>query len=168
MKFRSIAIICMIASILAACRTVSIESEFNPKEAAFINTQGKGRITGSAFLRQRGGGVVTAAGEEVWLIPATGYARERFSKIYQGRKMIPVLLSAKVENTDPRYLQLQRKTRADAKGEFSFDNLGPGRYFIMTRVTWQVPNAIIPEGGSLYEEVEVKDGQVLNVVLAGN
>lgn len=82
--------------------------------------------------------------------------------------MVPFILAARVENTDPQYLQFQRLSRADAKGEFTFDNVAPGRYFVMTRVIWEVPNGIIPEGGGLYEEVEVKDGQTVNVVLAGN
>lgn len=46
--------------------------------------RGDGEIRGNAFMMQRGGGVVTCAGNEVYLIPHNDYAAERLGALYDG------------------------------------------------------------------------------------
>jgi hypothetical protein len=147
------------------CRTVEVGVVFDPQEAKFINEKGAGRIEGQAFLRQNGGGVVTAAGNTVYLIPATKYARERFAKIYNGQHV--TYLGAKVENTPPEYMALTRTTIADAQGNFTFEALKDGDYIVQTQVFWRVAGSALPEGGSLYAELQVRGGKAPRAILAG-
>lgn len=64
--------ICIIALLVAGCSTrpeVDLTRYANPAEVAPYNALGPASIEGQAFLRQRGGGVVTCAGEKVELVP---------------------------------------------------------------------------------------------------
>jgi hypothetical protein len=79
--------ICFAALSLGGCQTgpaTSIASTFDPKSAEYILKTGTGRIEGQAFLRRDYGRLVTAAGERVFLIPATAYAVERFDRMFGG------------------------------------------------------------------------------------
>jgi hypothetical protein len=152
--------------VLAACVTVSIDTPFDPKAGSYIHKTGKGKIEGSAFMRQAGGGVVKAAGEEVFLSPVTEYSRARMKAIYGDRKMVSI--SKTIENTPEEYYTQIRKIKADGDGKFNFENIHPGNYFIVTKLFWRVPGSYLPEGGAIYEEVIVKDGETARVVLNGS
>lgn len=69
---------------LSACMTTTVETAvpFDPNQGRCILSRGSSTIQGQAFLRQAGGGVVTCAGEEVSLLPATPYQVERMTIIY--------------------------------------------------------------------------------------
>lgn len=150
----------------SACVTATVTESFNAADGAYILKDGKGRIEGSAFMRQRGGAVVTAAGNTVTLTPVTPYSQARFNAIYKDRKTS--YLGARIENTPDEYMKQGRDTKADVEGRFKFENLHPGDYFINTNVRWEVPGGYLPEGGLIYERVTVKNGETANVVLSGN
>ncbi|MGL4711601.1 MAG: hypothetical protein ACRCWP_03290, partial [Shewanella sp.] len=65
--------------LLAGCAspTVKLNTQFDAAEAKKLMEKGNNAIEGNAFLRQRGGGVVTCSGMTVQLVPATAYATER-------------------------------------------------------------------------------------------
>lgn len=149
---------------------VPINAAFNPAEAAYIKAKGQGTIEGHAFLRQKTGGTINAAGEIVRLIPATNYARERFAKLYGEAKFVPASAYPKAQTTDPRYGEFIRTTKAESTGRFVFDNVAPGTYFISTQVTWQKEGALFPEGGALYETVTLtgKETDPVKVIISGN
>ncbi|MCO4055127.1 MAG: carboxypeptidase regulatory-like domain-containing protein [Bosea sp.] len=166
---KHVVIAMLISGILTACQTVTIDSQFDIRQAQTALEPGTNRIEGNAFLRQRGGSVVTAAGEVVRLIPATRYAEERFQKIYGGNKFAPLLFANRTENTNADYIRLTRETKADAQGNFQFENVKPGRYIVMTRVVWAVPGSSLPEGGSIFDYVEIRgERQTVKTVISGN
>ncbi|SLN19906.1 hypothetical protein ROJ8625_00696 [Roseivivax jejudonensis] len=153
---------------LAACvQTIETTTPFDPNEVAFINQRGAADITGQAFLRQAGGGVVTCAGEQVQLIPAGTFAKERLSQLYgsvQGGR-IGTMVGASQENVDPRYLEMVRTSQCDAEGDFEFRNVANGDYYVLSGVRWTVPGSYIPEGGSMAKLVQVRSGQDQRVLL---
>ncbi len=155
-----------IAASLAGCVTAKIDQPFDAAEGAFIHKQGTSRIEGSAFLRQRGGGTVTAAGNEVSLIPVTKYSSARIAAIYKGEKVS--YLGGNFESTPAEYGRQMRNTKADVDGKFYFDRVAPGDYFVATTVRWSVPGSYLPEGGHLYERVSVREGETARVVISGN
>ena len=144
---------------------------FDPTEAAYINTQGKATIEGHAFLRDKHGQVNVryAAGEIVRLVPATPYARARFMSFYGNSKFVPALLIPRIEQ-DPEYVAFTRTTKAESTGRFTFEKVAPGRYFVATQLTWRPKEAILAEGGAMYEEVTVtgQESAPIKVVLSGN
>ena len=173
---RKTGFILIFGAFLAGCQSVSapstvqIASAFDPQEAAYVKQKGTGTIEGHAFLRQKTGGTVSAAGEVVRLIPATAYARERFAKLYGDRKFVASSDYPKTQTTDPRYPEFIRTTKAESTGRFTFGNVAPGSYFISTQVTWQKEGALFADGGAIYDVVTLtgKEGEAVQVVVSGN
>lgn len=128
-------------------------------EAEYEQYLGKGtcQVSGQAFLRQRGGGVVTAAGSIVTLDPATSTAIEWWKKagtIFVHRHLTP---------PSPNFHKARRTTPADADGRFKFVDVRPGKYYVRTEVIWHV--GIAPQGGLVGQLVEVKQGRPTEVIL---
>lgn len=108
----------------------------------YENYQGQGTtsIMGQAFLRQRGGGIVTCAGSDVYAIPIGPY--------FEG-VMDPVTASL-----DERARVLVHHAMCDASGNFKFSKLPEARWRVVTAVVWDT--AIRYEnvqGGYLSKEV---------------
>lgn len=153
---------------LAACRPVAPPPSavaFDPKAAAHIR-EGSAKITGQAFLVLPGGQTRLAAGEVVRLVPDSAYARARFEALYQGRKFVRARDWTNIP-ADPAYTELTRTTTTTSAGYFTFDRVAPGRYFVATQKVYRPQDALFPEGGAMYETVEVKDRETARVVVVG-
>ncbi len=144
--------------------TYATQTEFDPKEAGFIFTQGSGQISGRAFIRDQSR-IRVAAGSKVTLVPATRYAEERVKLIYGTRKMATTGVS--FSKPDKRYYAFTRSTMANEQGEFVFRNIGPGTYFVTTSVLWKDPSVRGGKGGgALIQKVELGDGEKKEVALS--
>jgi hypothetical protein len=156
--------------LLGGCQTtVPIQTRFEPKAAETALQPGTNTIKGSAFMRKRTGVIVPAAGEIVYLIPATPYAEERFAKLFPRGKLNPILTSRTADATDSDYARLMRTTKGDKSGNFSFENVKAGVWFISTTVSWYELRAELPSGGAIYDRIEIKgQDQVVDVIVSGN
>lgn len=156
---------------------IKVSAAFDEASARSQMSEGQGMLLGNAFMRQQGGGVVTCAGSPVFLIPATAYAVERMRLIYQGpvvpnatsyRNSLDAQYDAVVRKFDPdppAYTELTRRAVCDAQGNFSFNGLRDGQYFVSTAVSWTV-GSWRQQGGNLASQVEVKGGRVDRLVMA--
>lgn len=133
----------------------------DPKILNRVNQKGSSRIQGQAFMRQVGGGVVTAAGEKVGLFVATPYTEEAFATVKSGQSID--------QSTDTlNFKQYIKTTTADAAGNFEFDQIPPGDYVVVTKVAWQVPQGrygMSDEGGVLDQKVTVAPGQTAKIIM---
>lgn len=153
--------------VMAACapQRVPVNATFDPQEAAFIQRPGNGTITGQAFMRQSGGGVVTCAGETMSLIPVTTYSTARMQIIYgnttSGRSVFggPVPVDG-----PPGYSEYQKTATCDAQGNFLLEQVPPGEYYLVGFVRWMAGN--IPQGGGQMRRVRVAPGQTQTVLLS--
>ena len=134
--------------------TEASEAEYLPYSAAGSNV-----LTGQAFLTQKGGGVVKAAGRTVPLDPATETTGRNWWW-QAGRKWA----TRHVAPNSPTARQLRRTTVADADGKFSFEGLPAGNYYVRTEITWEVPYHGI-QGGLVGKLVAVAPGERTNVIL---
>ncbi|MGO4172970.1 carboxypeptidase regulatory-like domain-containing protein [Bosea sp. TAF32] len=143
---------------------------FSTDEAAVIKKPGNGVIAGHAFRTKPSGTVVNAAGQVVRLIPATGFARERFANLYGQGKYVPHHAYPAADTVDPAYAEYTRTTKAEANGRFAFDKVAPGSYFVTTQVIWGDENAFTREGGLVYDSVTLtgKETEPVQVILSGN
>lgn len=168
-RFPAAVFLCALA--LSACNSARSDIRFDAAEAAFIRQEGKTKIEGHAFLRDRRGerNVRYAAGEVVRLVPVTAYAQARIERLYRGHKFVPAIFAPN-DTPDPEYAAYTRTTKAESNGRFTFDKVAPGRYFLTTQLVWTPKDALISEGGALYEEVTVtgKETGPIEVVLSGN
>lgn len=160
--------LCVLA--LAGCaapsRTVTINEPFDGAQAGVLLAGGTNTITGSALMRQVGGGVVTCAGNEVFLIPATRYAKNRLQAIYGSGKTLGILHERLTFNPDPpEYKASMKTTRCNAQGFFRFDTVADGEFFVQTSIVWKA-GTYSPQGGSLIDQITVRGGQVADITMA--
>lgn len=170
----------ILINLLSACQMYHIpehnmKNEFNVEQARNLMKTGNNKIVGNAFFRQDGGGVVTCAGREVSLIPATAYAEERMSYLYNSGEHGVNLIKGSIydatltrnynfipDSTD--YHALTKKTVCDSSGIFKFNNIADGSFFIVVAVDWRVQQGV--NGGCLMQKVTVKNGQTQEVIMA--
>jgi hypothetical protein len=158
------------AFLISGCATVKEVSlsSFDNTQAEKLLQPGKNQIKGSGLLRQVGGGVVSCAGLEVRLVPATTHAQERVTAIYgnalRGYSPGNTHLQVKFLNESVQYFQQVKRTTCNAQGFFSFQDVADGEFYIGTTITWQV-NPYVIQGGSLIERIRVKGGETKEVVL---
>jgi hypothetical protein len=155
----------MALSVIAGCQTARVESAFDPKAAEFIHKQGTGRIDGQAFLRRDYGRLVTAAGERVFLLPATTYTLERFDRMFGGDYR--AYFGTSINEPPEEYYRYRRETKVDMRGKFTFENLAPGRYIVATRVFWTEPKKFFTVGGAIYDVVAVKADETTEAIISG-
>ena len=139
--------------------------KFNEAEAKKMLAVGNNTVYGSAFLKQMGGGVVTCAGETVRLIPATMYATERM-KYFYGPSVdysVGVYFGGKSAEDNAPYESNIKTTVCNQNGDFSFDNVADGSFYVSTVVLWKVAHRI--QGGGLAQRVNVKSGEKKQVIL---
>ena len=172
---RSVSIIALAAT-LAACAvpqqqrpSVAISAPFDAAHAARLLQTGVNTIKGNAFLRQRGGGVVTCAGSTVYLVPGTEYAKQRMAALYAGDGVSglnrgqnnPIFIP---EST--AYQQANKTTKCDAQGNFMFDRVADGVFYITTTVNWQVGGR--NQGGNLMHRVQLEGVETANLIMTGD
>lgn len=150
---------------------VDLLNSFDKNEASLINKTGTGKIIGNAFVRKMNGDIVTCAGNEALLIPQTKYATERMEKIYKntdGGFSSVRGPSIEFNNNSSDYSVFVRKANCDSTGNFVFENVADGNYYIVTQVLWHIPFGYETrlEGGTLMKKVNVTKGSVEKVILS--
>ena len=108
-------------------------------------TQGSNTVTGQAFLKQLGGGVVTCAGNVVEIYPNNAYFHaSRLNGAHEVEKSI---------EAD----SMLKTTLCDALGNFEFADIPDGEWRIEVMVQWHINNR--SQGGMLREDVTVKSNE---------
>lgn len=165
---------CQIDKPVQEDRGYVIKNKFDATEAAQqILGEGTSTIKGNAFLRQKGGTVVTCAGSEVTLTPYTEYANERMQVIYGSstKGSVSLLRRVKWANSNPDYHTYSKSTICDSDGKFEFADIKEGAYFVTTTVSWIVPTKIGKSyydkkvGGILMQKVQINKGKTKNIIL---
>jgi len=136
---------------------------FNPSEAAFARAKGTATVRGQSFLRRNDGVVVYGAGSEVLLVPRVANSEEAIEKGFGAGKlrMEVKLFGANLMGNDfkfdPGLEPFIRRAKADGQGNFAFDSVPPGQYYVLSRVTWCVPSryGCDQQGGDLMEPIAV-------------
>lgn len=143
---------------------IQIQNAFDEAQAQALVKDGTNKISGNAFLRQAGGGVVTCAGNTVSLIPATEYAKERMIAIYGGQEGVLTSRTAPRFNPDvPAYRKYIKTTPCDSRGDFEFDKVADGEFFLTTTVSWLVGG--YTQGSALMQKVTLSGGKTEKVIM---
>lgn len=156
----------LLASCGATPELIEPSVPFNAKAASIINKKGSANIEGQAFLKRRDGQVVTCAGEKVYLTPATEYAEERFRGIYGNENggYRPAIKGGYSNASVPEYYELARETSCDAEGDFTFNSIANGEYYVSTSVLWRISDYYY-EGGNLSKKITIKNGRSQKLIL---
>ena len=138
----------------------NMTTEFKHEDFLWSKAEGKGTITGQAFLRTRGGDVKTCAGSEVIAVPDNAYTREsRTAALTNQYSDI---------RWSPHYYDYRRKVTCDAQGRFTFRNLPAGKWGVGTRVFWEAPTGrgLETQGGGLAQFVTLEEGQTVEIIMS--
>ena len=173
MKKRLIFILPVIILFVVSCTTTSqaipyvIESEFDESALEWRAKEGFSTIYGNSFIRDSMAiqpGPHTCAGFNVSLIPVDKYFEEYLSLQFDN------LNNSFWQRNSPRYESdfdpaaeaYQEDATCDSQGNFEFNNLPKGSYWIITAVSYECgPFRTLPpsyKGGWLLKKVSV-DGQ---------
>jgi hypothetical protein len=156
---KQILITTIAAMLLVGCVTTITQSvPYNDADFEKYAGTGTSNITGSAFLKTRGGDVKVGAGSTVELIPSTPYTYERFAP--QNTNV----------NFGPRDFRLAKHIRTalgDAQGNFEFTGIPAGDYILACSIEWQYASGSYASttGGQVVTRVSVKAGETKKVVL---
>ncbi|HVO06133.1 MAG TPA: hypothetical protein VMT83_05065 [Burkholderiaceae bacterium] len=178
-----------LAALLTACATPAppikeISAPFDLAQAKRLLREGPNTIRGNALMRKRGGDVVTCAGRLVRLVPATKYAEQRMLVFYgsseRGRQELGPECDTSLMRCDsdlkvstyrfnpdpPEYSANVREQRCDAQGDFVFERVADGDFFVVTQITWETSASRSYQGGNLMQRVSVAGGKSVSIVLA--
>ena len=112
-----------------AIPTMQMQTKFDPTEHRPYLGVGNNNIKGQAFLAQHSG-IVTCAGNDVLLVPATTFFREAITGLNGFRK------PQTAEKIDAAFKPMIRRGQCDAQGNFSFQKVPDGAWFILADVNW--------------------------------
>lgn len=139
-------------------RNVEPVAEFDEAAMRAAFTQGHAIIRGQAFAKTRGGDVKYGAGNNILVVPFTGYVDECQRLLQSG------FHSECANKISP----FARTISADGEGRFEISSLKPGKYQLATDISWEVPTGYGLErtGGSFVKVVEVvSDADIVTVNL---
>ena len=150
---------------------INISVIFDAEKASQLLAKGTNTIKGSALIRQSGGGIVTCAGNPVYLYPYTDYTNKRSSHIYgnsikgyQKQYRVESIIN-RFNHTPLNYNTLRKETTCDARGYFKFADIANGDFYVTTKVIWHA-GSYLPEGGWLMQKVTVENDEVKEIVLS--
>lgn len=129
--------------------------------------KGTSTLTGQAFLKTAGGVVRYGAGETVSLIPVTPYTTQRTKALLAAND--PMMASILAPQNELRLQKYVRTIIADASGNFEFQNIPAGDYYVACPVFWSVPSVISGAtrhtGGVAYAKIKVGEGETVKVIV---
>ncbi len=176
-RLQSLTVLLVVSMLGCAERPVILRlaSAYEARDVAWFSDPGPGSIEGSALLRKRDGAVVTCGGTEVVLRPRSAYAEERVTAMYGSPRggFRPIGPEVQFEPESDTYRSTDRRTVCDAQGKFKFKNLPAGRYYVVAKVTWEVPSGSapvppLPQGGFLLKPVDLGADEHPELVLTDN
>lgn len=161
-------------SLLSGCSITphTYRNTYTPETLPEISSKpGAHTIAGSAFLRQKGGGLVTCAGSPVTVskqIPITrnAYALEYLGLPYNTQISSPVdprLLDFEAQLVNIKKSSMQ-KSFCDIDGKFQIENLTPGTYKVRTIVFWKVGKE--GQGGIVSNLITIPDSDTPKTIRA--
>ncbi len=140
------------------------DSIFNDLDHELYRMNGENVVSGQAFLRQKGGNVVTCAGEQVIMYPDTPYFNSRDTFIAETSA-----LSNRCQITfvqDKNAETYNRLSQCDAQGNFEFNKVPAGNYIINVAVKWYSGGGTNGyEGGLLRKKITVQDQEPNKIII---
>lgn len=150
-------------------QTVNLTVPFNPAEAAFILDEGTASIKGSSLVKDAVGEVITCAGNNVYLVPVNDYSRERYTYLFGGSangfSPDETIRKIKFKPDDPEFRKYMRVSTCNYIGEFVFENIPAGHYYIGTNIISEIDGYNTISGGAYAKEIRLKRGQKLTIAL---
>jgi hypothetical protein len=142
---------------------------YNPAATSWAQAPGSNTVSGQALYTSLSGELRSCASQTVRLVPDSAYARLRFMELY-GSDVAGVSNGLHFgtygpDRSDPRYLVAARSTTCDSAGNFKFDGVANGTYYVLSTMLWSTTTTVDVPGSAAFKRVTVKDGQSAEIAL---
>ena len=142
---------------------LKLESRFDIQAVRFVKQPGNATVRGQAFLELADGTSMNCAGFAIELLPVAAYSDERILKTYGNNRQGQILLEQKPPKFTPdvkQYHEMLLKGACDASGEFLFQNVAAGDYYVMAFIIWEATpgDAASKTGGGVMKWIRVEPG----------
>jgi hypothetical protein len=159
----------MLSASAVAAEPLKVDSAFNLDEVRFVKQVGNSTVSGEAFLKLADGTYKNCAGFNVELLPVSAYAKERITKTYGNDQHGQILMEQnppKFTPDVPEYHEMLIKGACDQRGEFTFNNVPAGDYFVIAFIIWDSPSTSPGKmGGGMMKRIQVAPDSRSRVLL---
>ena len=134
---------------------IKIVNTFNYEEVKWFKTKGNGMIKGIAKFKSKKGDVRYGEEFRIELMPNCRYTEERLHNIYQNNTAGYIHVEDGVPKftPDPEGYHETKKTMCNQKGEFQFNNLPKGDYYVIAFMLWD------KTGGGIMQHVVLSENE---------
>jgi hypothetical protein len=117
---------------------IKIVNKFNNKDVKWFKIKGNGTIKGIAKFKSKNGNLRFGKDFRIELMPNCLYTEERLNKIYNNKDSGYVYVEDGIPKftPDPEGYHDTKKTMSNEKGEFEFNNLPLGDYYVIAFMLW--------------------------------
>ena len=132
---------------------IKIVNEFNYEDVKWFKTKGNGIIKGIAKFKSKNGILRFGKDFRIELMPNCLYTEERLNKIYDDKDSGYIYVEDGIPKftPDPKGYHETKKTMCNEKGEFEFNNLPLGDYYIIAFMLWD------KTGGGIMQRVTLSE-----------
>jgi hypothetical protein len=150
------AVLALSALWFSSCATTVLQRKaaFDEAEFARYRHPGSGSVTGQLVVSGADGSAHVGMSNHVAIFPVTAYTKEIVDREVGNGEYL--------QASDPRFLKYVKTTATDAHGNFGFNNLAAGEYFVLGLAQWNEGNT----AQWACETVKVGAGQTAGVKLA--
>ena len=143
---------------LSSCATTALQRQalFNEAEFASYRRPGSGVVTGQLAVAGGNGSVHVGMKDHVALFPVTAYTREIVDREIGNGEYL--------QASDPRFLKYVQTATTDPQGNFTFNHLAAGEYFVLGLAQWNEGDAAQYQWAC--ETIKVGGGQTASIKLA--
>lgn len=137
---------------------VELKSRFTAKEVDWFTWSGSSSIRGNASIKLSNGAYKSCAGFTVELVPAAPYSDERILKTYGNNSAGQILMEQnppKFTPDAPGYHTTVRKTKCDSEGNFAFNYLPKGEYYVIAFIIWKNEDSEELSGGGAMQRASI-------------
>lgn len=139
---------------------------FSAAEVEWSTVPGSATVEGVARVGLSS--VRTCAGAEAQLVPQSAFATAMMRTVFGNAARGYVTLAsspAYPRSIPPDFAKSIRRVACSPTGEFRFEGVPAGTYYIFANAVWREGDEAVPRGGSLMRRVEVADRATIRVVL---
>lgn len=149
--------------------TIKLTTTFNPDDARYILEHGNATITGSASITDAHGETISCAGNNVILVPVTDYSTERYQHLFgsnsNGFSSDDIIFHVRFKPDTPEFRKYMKVSTCNYVGEFTFDQVADGEYYLGTNIISEMEGYNTIQGGALAKKISVKNGKNLHIKL---
>lgn len=136
-----------------------LQNTFSHDDFTWSKAQGTGVIAGQASLVAQGGFIQYPEDKPVVLVPRNAYTDE----IVAASRMPGFFDKFSDVEKVPEYFQYRRVQQPDEKGQFRFENLPAGEWYIASTVIWFTRDqygVVHVNGGNVWGQITLGDGEI--------